>query len=192
MILVVDLEATCSDDGAIPPHAMEIIEIGACWVDADRNIIDQFQSFIRPIERPILTDFCIQITSIQQQEIDSAPTFSEINNALTAFVMQHTEAESVWMSWGAYDRKQIDLEIARHGMANPIPLPHVNAKKQFTKLQRIGKEVGMSRALALCKLEPQGVHHRALDDALNIARMLPWITGDKLLKDERKPVWRPY
>lgn len=192
MILVIDLEATCSNDGAIPPQAMEIIEIGACWAEVDGRVIDQFQSLVRPIERPVLTEFCIQLTGIEQQDIDPAPTFAEISEALEAFALRHARAESVWMSWGAYDRKQIDLEIARHGIANPIPLPHINAKKQFTKLQRVGKEVGMSRALTICGLELQGAHHRALDDALNIARILPWITGDRLLSDERKPVWRPY
>jgi len=33
--LVVDLEATCSDDGTISGEEMEIIEIGACWATED-------------------------------------------------------------------------------------------------------------------------------------------------------------
>ena len=32
--IIVDLEATCCDAGSIPPHAMEIIEIGAVAVRA--------------------------------------------------------------------------------------------------------------------------------------------------------------
>ncbi|WP_028455992.1 3'-5' exonuclease [Chitinilyticum litopenaei] len=191
MILVIDLEATCSNDGAIPAHAMEVIEIGACWAEADGRVIDQFRSFVRPIERPVLTEFCAQLTGIRQQDVDSAPNFAEVCLAWRAFAAQHAQAESVWLSWGAYDRKQIDLEIARHGIAHPLPLPHINAKKQFAKLQRVGKEVGMSRALSLCGLELEGAHHRALDDALNIARMLPWITGARLLRDEKGGVSRP-
>jgi inhibitor of KinA sporulation pathway (predicted exonuclease) len=46
-ILVVDLEATCSDDGTIPPEAMETIEIGACWVNADGSAIVSSRSCAR-------------------------------------------------------------------------------------------------------------------------------------------------
>ena len=31
--LVIDLEATCDDAGAVPKREMEIIEIGAVWVE---------------------------------------------------------------------------------------------------------------------------------------------------------------
>lgn len=34
-ILVIDLEATCSDDGGFTSDEMEIIEIGACWTTVD-------------------------------------------------------------------------------------------------------------------------------------------------------------
>lgn len=41
-ILVVDLEATCSDDGTIPPEEMEIIEMGACWATERGVVLDGF------------------------------------------------------------------------------------------------------------------------------------------------------
>ena len=31
MILVIDLEATCCDQGTITPEQMEVIELGAVW-----------------------------------------------------------------------------------------------------------------------------------------------------------------
>lgn len=192
MYLIIDVEATCSNDGAITPPNMEIIEIGACWAMADGSVVDRFQSFVRPIERPILTEFCTQLTGIQQSEIDTAPAFPEASKALRAFVDRHIQSDSLWLSWGAYDRKQFDLEINRHGVPTPLPLPHLNAKKQFAKLQKIGKEVGMARALTICRLDMEGSHHRALDDAMNIARLLPWILGDRLQHEERKPTWHPY
>ena len=47
--LVIDFEATCCDQGTIPPDKMEIIEIGAVMVDAgDLKPVDEFQSFVRP------------------------------------------------------------------------------------------------------------------------------------------------
>jgi len=43
--LVVDLEATCSDDGSILPEDMEIIEIGACWATESGVVLQRFQHF---------------------------------------------------------------------------------------------------------------------------------------------------
>lgn len=55
---------------------MEIIEIGAVLVERDQlQIIDEFQTFIKPTKNPILTDFCKELTSITQKDIDSAPIF---------------------------------------------------------------------------------------------------------------------
>jgi len=77
--LVVDLEATCSDDGSIPKREMEIIEIGAVLVDGQSmEPIDEYQTFIRPVRRPQLTPFCTQLTSITQADLASAPSFEDV------------------------------------------------------------------------------------------------------------------
>ncbi|MES8989501.1 exonuclease, partial [Cutibacterium acnes] len=56
--LVVDLEATCADDGSIAPEDMEIIEIGAGWATESGVVLERFQHLVRPLVRPILTPFC--------------------------------------------------------------------------------------------------------------------------------------
>ena len=76
--LVVDLEATCCDRQSIPRQQMEIIEIGAVMVEAKSfNIISEFQTFIKPVRHTILTDFCQQLTSISQVQVDNAPFYRE-------------------------------------------------------------------------------------------------------------------
>lgn len=189
MFLVIDLEATCSDDGRIGPEAMEIIEIGACWADETGSVASSFQCFVKPERHPVLTRFCKTLTGIEQHQVDSAPLFPEAAKALREFVTQF-EASSVWMSWGAFDRKQLDRQSAYYEMPSPVPIPHINAKKQFAKLQKIGKEIGMARALTLCGLKFHGMHHHAQDDALNIACMLPWVLGHRLLRNERTAIWQ--
>ena len=181
-VLVIDLEATCSDDGAIDELSMETIEIGACFVNGDGIVLGSFQSFVRPIQNPELTNFCVQLTGIRQENVDSAPSFAIAADLLAQFVGRHKTSETIWFSWGKYDLKQIARDSIRHGIPNPIELPHQNAKRLFAKAQRIGKEVGMSRACQMVGLEIEGAHHRALDDALNIARLLPWVHGDKFIK----------
>lgn len=174
MILIIDLEATCADDGSIPPEQMEIIEVGACWVTPDGTILDRFQSFVHPVINQQLTPFCIKLTGIEQANIGSAPSWPAVTAALAEFVQRHQQSDSFWGSWGNYDARQIERECVRHGTANPVAqLPHKNLKAAFAKHRHI-KQVGMATALRIVGLSLEGPHHRALSDALNIARLLPW------------------
>lgn len=186
-ILVVDLEATCSDDGSIAPEDMEIIEIGACWTTECGVVLERFQHLVRPLARPILTPFFKQLIGITQEEIDQAPLFPVAARALQAFVDNHVSDDTVWMSWGTYDHKQLLRDAQRHGVAMPLTMPHQNAKRLFAKAQRIGKEVGMARACKLAGLELEGQHHRGLDDAVNIAKLMPWVLGQASLQGSNKP-----
>lgn len=50
---VIDLEATCSSNGSVPRHEMEIIEIGAVIADSpDWKARSEFQTFVRPQRHP--------------------------------------------------------------------------------------------------------------------------------------------
>lgn len=187
MILLLDLEATCCNDGSIGRSEMEIIEIGACWA-TDNGVIDaRFQAFVRPILHPILTDYCRALTGIGQDAVDQAVTFAEAALLLKAFAARHHGAEIQWMSWGAFDAKQIEREGLRHVIDHPITHPHASAKSLFSQRQGLHHEVGMRKALALCGLDFQGTHHRALDDAVNIAQLLPFILGRKSVTVEMWP-----
>lgn len=170
--LVIDLEATCADDTSIPPERMEALEVGAVWVAPNGQILDRFHSFCRA-QQP-LTVFCKRLLPhIDQVTIDSAPTWPTVAARLAEFAQRHQQPGSWWGSWGAFDHNQIGRESARHGVADPLPLPHQNLKKAFAKARKI-KQVGMATALRIAGLMPEGEHHRALDDALNIARLLPF------------------
>ncbi|TDY84983.1 UNVERIFIED_ORG: inhibitor of KinA sporulation pathway (predicted exonuclease) [Herbaspirillum seropedicae] len=184
--LVVDLEATCSDDGSIVPEEMEIIEIGACWATESGGVLERFQHLVRPLTRPVLTPFCKQLIGITQEEVDQAPLFPVAARALQAFVNDVASTDSVWMSWGNYDHKQLTRDAQRHGTAMPLLMPHQNAKRLFAKAQRIGKEVGMVRACTLAGLSLEGQHHRGLDDAVNIAKLMPWVLGHATLSGQRQ------
>lgn len=156
---------------------MEVIEIGAVWATPDGFSSDRFQSFVRPIRNQELTPFCKRLTGISQDEVDGAPWYPAAAIAFRQFVEKETAPGDTWVSWGAYDRRQLERDSSRHGVENPLAMPHQNVKRLFAKAQRIGKEVGMAKACDLAGLELLGTHHRALDDALNIARLLPWAFG---------------
>lgn len=177
---VVDLEATCADDDTIPPAKMETIEIGAVVVEAaDFAVAGEFQAFVRPLRNPVLTAFCTDLTGITQDMVASAETFFSAFGAFDAWIKAHA-AGAAFCSWGAYDRRQLQQDCAMHGLAYGLP-PHANLKDLFSVRQGRKKRFRMARALGLCGIELAGRHHRALDDARNIARLLPWIVGDRVV-----------
>lgn len=182
-ILVVDLEATCSDDGSISADDMEIIEIGACWATETGVVLERFQHLVKPLNRPTLTPFCLKLIGITQEEVDQAPSLPVAARALEDFAKKCGSDQTVWMSWGTYDFKQLMKDAERHGVAMPLVMPHKSAKRLFAKAQRIGKEVGMAKACSLAGIALEGQHHRGLDDAMNIARLMPWILGNLNLRD---------
>lgn len=172
LILVIDLEATCASDGSITPDQMEIIEVGAVWATCAGEVIDTFQRFVRPVERPQLTSFCMDLTHIDQGSIDTAQNWPTVAAELARFARMHVG--QLWGSWGNYDARQIERENNRYGLVAPLAeLTHVNFKAAFAKSRRI-KQVGMTTALQIAGLQLEGEHHRALPDARNIARLLPY------------------
>lgn len=182
--LVIDFEATCCDQGSVPREQMEIIEIGAVMVDAHSlQVVDEFQSFIRPVQHAKLTAFCTQLTTISQSEVDAAPAFAEFSTQFKAWLYRYTNF--VFCSWGDYDFKQLQQDSAFHQLPNPIGAPHWNVKRMFTERQHLRKRPGLGRAIEMAGLTFSGTAHRGIDDARNIARLLPWIVGTARLPNAK-------
>lgn len=174
--LVLDLEATCCDKGSIKRQYMEIIEIGAVIVEAPNlTIIDEFQTFVKPVRYPVLTAFCTALTSITQKQVEQAPGYAEAIALLRNWLSNYPNA--VFGSWGDYDYNQFKQDSKFHRVPFPISYPHVNLKKLFSDTQGLSQRYGMAEALQLAGMELEGTHHRGIDDARNIATLLPFILG---------------
>lgn len=171
--LVVDLEATCDDHHGIPRDRTEIIEIGAVLVDRQTlEPQDEFQTFVRPVLHPRLTEFCTELTSITQADVQHAPLFRQAMAALEAWL----PGPVTLASWGAYDRDQFRREARRKRMRLPWGSEHLNIKEAFA--QSLGtRPMGVGRALRRVGLTFEGTAHRGIDDARNIVRLLPHALG---------------
>jgi inhibitor of KinA sporulation pathway (predicted exonuclease) len=178
-LLVVDLEATCDDRNKkpclVPKEQMETIEIGAVLVET-RTLekVGELGLFVRPVRHPVLTDFCKELTTITQADVDAAPLFPEAAAAVERFLAGR---RVLFGSWGDYDRNQLAQDAAHHRVQLPFAKHHVNLKKRFSEQLGEPKRFGMDGALKRVGLTLEGTHHRGIDDARNIARLLPWITG---------------
>jgi inhibitor of KinA sporulation pathway (predicted exonuclease) len=174
--LVVDLEATCDDQDSIPRAESEIIEIGAVVVDPAALVpLAEFQTFVRPQRHPRLTPFCTRLTSITQAQVDNAPRFPEALARLDEFIRPHRPVR--FCSWGDYDRNQLSRDAARHGVRLPLGQEHVNLKEAFRRAAGDAKKLGTGQALTRVGLRFEGTAHRGIDDARDIAHLLPYILG---------------
>lgn len=174
--LVLDLEATCCDKETIKRHEMEMIEIGAVMVEAETlTIIDEFQTFVKPVRNPVLTPFCTSLTSITQTQVEQAPGYADAILLLQKWLSNYQNA--VFGSWGDYDYNQFEEDSKFHKVPFPISYPHINLKKLFSNTQGLSELYGMAEALKLAAIKLEGTHHRGIDDAKNIAKLLPFILG---------------
>ncbi|NJK49166.1 exonuclease domain-containing protein [Candidatus Gracilibacteria bacterium] len=127
-----------------------------------------------------LTAGCISIT---QAEVDGAEVYSDAIARFKQWQLQYSNI--IFGSWGDYDRKQFEQDSKFHKIPYPIASEHINLKHLFTENQNLKKRYGMAQALELAGLNLIGTHHRGIDDARNIARLLPYILGLSTVQDRQ-------
>jgi 3'-5' exoribonuclease 1 len=66
---------------------------------------------------------------------------------------------------------QFRRDCSRHKIALPAGFKrHINLKTEFARLMEV-EVCGMSTALKIAGIPLEGVHHRGIDDAKNIAKL---------------------
>lgn len=177
-LLALDVEATCDDGGAFPRQEMETIEIGAVIANVECAVVDEFQTFIKPIRHAHLTPFCKRLTGIRQADVDGAPAFQDTMLAFKGWFSKYPDLVQ-WGSWGDYDKRQLEQDCALHGLSSSVYLPgrHVNLKEAFKRALGLSAKPGLGQAVRIVGLEFSGTQHRGIDDARNIGRLLPYVFG---------------
>ena len=84
--VVVDLEATCWEERGSPTAWRSSRSVPSCCRRAAGRRQASSRSFVRPVESPLLSDFCTRLTSIRQQDVDGAPTFPEVLPRFVAWI----------------------------------------------------------------------------------------------------------
>jgi 3'-5' exoribonuclease 1 len=173
-LVVVDLEATCWPPA--DPHGredMEIIEIGALLVETPSlEAVDEFDSFVRPLRHPTLSGFCKELTSIDQEDIDQAAPFPVVLEAFLAWTVN--PGDVTFASWGRYDLNQLRQDCALHRVNFPFDAEHLNVKVHFAKKMNC-RACGISAALKKVGLRFEGKHHRGIDDARMVVKLLQYV-----------------
>jgi 3'-5' exoribonuclease 1 len=167
--IIYDLECTCWEDKS-DTQIMEIIEIGAFKINEYGEVLDTFNSFIRPKIHPVLSDFCQRLTSISQIDVNRAESFSRVINDFMDFI--ELEEDNYWLcSWGSFDKKQLEDDCRLHNMEVNWVDYHINIKQDYLNMKGYRRPIGFKKAVINEGFEFTGIHHRAISDAENLAKI---------------------
>jgi inhibitor of KinA sporulation pathway (predicted exonuclease) len=175
-VLVVDVEATCWEGQPPRGEMSEIIEIGYAVLDVPSRTLRQNETILVKPQRSKVSVFCTQLTTLTQEEVDQGVPFEQA----CLFLEREMGAKSVtWASYGDYDRKQFLRQCQAFGVSYPFSDTHLNVKNLFALTYGLPHEVGMAEALKVMGRDLEGTHHRAWDDARNVAHILAHLLGPR-------------
>ncbi|MEX0315618.1 MAG: exonuclease domain-containing protein [Allomuricauda sp.] len=172
--VILDLEATCWEERN-PNKQNEIIEIGALKIDGNGKQIGEFSEFVKPKLNPELSEFCKELTTIEQVDIDSADTYEVVIKRFKEWI--NLNKPYVLCSWGYYDKNQFAKDCDLHGLDKSWLASHISLKHQYAEINKLKKSAGMRKALNRERLGLEGTHHRGIDDARNTAKIFKKYLG---------------
>ncbi|OVA05077.1 Exonuclease [Macleaya cordata] len=175
--VVIDFEATC--DKEKNPQPQEIIEFPSVLVNSLTGQLEaSFQTYVRPIFHQNLTDFCKELTGIQQIQVDRGVPLSEAllmhDKWLEDKGIKHTNfAVVTWSNWDC--RVMLESECRFKRIRKPPYFNRwINLKVPFCEVFG-GVRCNLKEAVQLAGLVWEGRAHCGLDDARNTARLLAHI-----------------
>ncbi len=170
-IIVIDLEASCWKGNPPEGQANEIIEIGVCKIDYKTKEVIELESLIIKNQHSTISDFCTKLTTLTQEYIDQHGI--DFEAACEILKNKYQSKNSIWFSFGEYDRNMVDKNCKLYNIDNPFNNGyHYNIKRLFAIKHGLKKEFGVSNALELLGLEFEGVQHRGDSDSFNIAKIV--------------------
>lgn len=167
--LILDLEATCWS-GYSPASRQEIIEIGLVRLSHFGRVHGTFQRFVRPGEFPDLSQFCKDLTGIQQEQVDAAASFAVVHEQLLDW-LDEAEEEFLVCAWGDKDKLLLLEECVAYGLDGQLYTRYLDLKKAYHEFRNLKHRQGLMKTLEKEGFEFEGVHHRALDDAKNLTKL---------------------
>lgn len=162
--IIIDLECTCWEKNDPLKDLYETIEIGAIFLNANFEKINQLQLYTLPEDNKILSEYCADLTGITQQTLDSKGIpFADAIKLLSEYIDE--ENEPVFGSWGEFDQRQLKEDCIAKGVDYPFSENnHVNIKVEFMKKYN-KKRCGLQKVCRILQLRFNGSPHCGLDDA---------------------------
>jgi inhibitor of KinA sporulation pathway (predicted exonuclease) len=182
-LCVLDFESTCFADSVSPTQ--EIIEFPSVLykLTPENEVIwiSEFSKYVKPILEPILSDFCIKLTGITQEQVQNADPIEIVyKNHYDWLMGQTSNSKNIYIiTCGQWDLKtMLPKEIKNKKLKYyDVYKRYINIKAEFEYFYKI-KAGGMPTMLKYLGLKLDGRHHSGIDDTRNIAKILLKMIND--------------
>ncbi len=172
--IVLDLEwnqAPEGKSGTIPEIPFEIIEIGACKLNEDLQIIDSFHKLIKP---KVYKKMHFKVHEVIQTGIEDLRKQGEpFRSAAEAFLAWcfSSDETPIFCSWGNMDLTELQRNMQYYNVPNPFPSPllYYDIQKLYNIIHKSGGSgVNKLPLDKVCKdlgIQSSRPFHHAPDDA---------------------------
>lgn len=161
----------------------ETISIGAVKYSRITGKVETFYSLIKPKISYILQEKIVELTNINQDEIDNAKSFNSVMKKFSEWV---GDSKSIYVSWGMADIKVLEsdnlINKNKVKIVNEMIKNYVDFQCEFCSNVHSKSAIGLVNALKFCNIEFKGDLHNALDDAMNLNNLVV----DFIKKEELK------
>lgn len=156
------LNKTVSDEKC----PFEIIQIGAVKLNSNLEIIDRFNTFVKPNIYKEIHPFIKKMTAITNDDVKDAPGFDKAFNMFTSFMKSNKK--SILCVWGTGDLKELYRNIKYYDLSiNNLSNSYINVQQHASVYfnNPTGKSIGLQNAITLLDLNQDKSYHNALNDA---------------------------
>lgn len=146
----------------------ELIQIGAVLLDSEYNIIDHFDTLVKP-EYGKIDEKIEKLTNISQKDVEKAPTTYEALKRLSDWIPE----DSTLVTWSENDTIQIDDELYYKDITIP-KLYHyieeyIDCQVLFSNKMHTSRKYQLVEAVTIANVDYDENIHNAYTDAYNTA-----------------------
>lgn len=172
----------------------EIIQIGAVKLDSNLEIVDTFNTFIKPHIYKEIHPFIKKMTNITNEDVKDAPCFSEAFDMFKSFI---DKEKNILCVWGNGDLKELYRNINYYNLSTDnLSSTYINVQHHASVYFKnpSGKSIGLQNAITLLELNQDKSYHNALNDAYYTSLVFKNIFNDEIEtknynfnNDDKKP-----
>lgn len=166
----------------------ELIEIGAVRMDEHYEVIDTYQSYVKP-EFGAMDAVIIELTGITDDKVKDAPGFVDAMDDFSEWIGPE---ETRFYSWSMSDIRQFQHEALFKSYPGDIiqrmESHWTDFQEEFRRLLGLHHRIKLSYAVSAADYEFKGAQHTALADAVNTAEILRLSKDPERFQTVMKPV----
>ncbi len=169
--IVLDLEFISSKQLYQPFAMHEIIEIGAVALNAENEITNEFQMYVKP-QYGVVSPMITSITGITNDMLVKANCFADAMQAFEAWLPQKEPYR--FYTWSQNDQTVFlrESEWKERPLLDGFYKYWVDLQRLHQRIYHFSRPLKLVEALGSMKIEFEGTEHGALADARNTAKIL--------------------